>query len=326
MTKQRRLVPSLAAAGALALSLAACSAQGGKQEEAETVQDETYTVAMITHGVEGDTFFDIVRAGAETAAAKDNIELQYYSDDTAQGQATLVQNAVDQGVDAIAVTLARPDEMAASVAAANEAGIPVVAFNAGIDNWVEVGAWSYFGTDEHLAGTAFGERLTEEGAQHAICIVQEQGHVALETRCGSLTEAFGGRTETIYVDGSDMTDVKSTITSKLQSDPTIDYVVTLGAPFAMTALDSVAEAGSEASVATFDLNAEAAQAIQDGSIKWAVDQQPYLQGYESVDALWLYLANGNLMGGGTQPVLTGPSFVDETNIDSVVEYAENGTR
>ncbi|HEX2143207.1 MAG TPA: substrate-binding domain-containing protein [Glycomyces sp.] len=326
MTKQRRLVSALAAAGALALGLAACSSEGGRQEEGEAVQDETFTVAMITHGVEGDTFFDIVRAGAEAAAAKDNVELQYYADDTAQGQATLVQNAIDQDVDGIAVTLARPDEMAASVAAANEAGIPIVAFNAGIEQWVDVGAMSYFGTDEHLAGTAFGERLTEEGAQHAICVVMEQGHVALETRCASLTDAFAGQTDTIYVDGSDMTDVKSTITSTLQSDPTIDYVVTLGAPFAMTALDSVEEAGSEASVATFDMNADAAQAIQDGRIKWSVDQQPYLQGYESVDALWLYLTNGNTMGGGTEPVLTGPSFVDESNIDTVIEYAQNGTR
>ena len=326
MTTQRRMVATLAAAAAGLLAFTACSSQGGKQEEAAAVTNEELTIAMITHGVEGDTFFDIVRAGAEDAAAKDNVELLYYADDTAQGQATLVQNAIDQGVDGIAVTLARPDEMADSVAAANEAGIPIVAFNAGIDNWAEIGTMSYFGTDEHLAGTAFGEKLNEVGAQHAICVIQEQGHVALETRCGSLAEAFGGQTDNLYVDGSDMTDVKSTITSTLQSDSTIDYVVTLGAPFAMTALDSVTDAGTETNVATFDLNADAADAIADGRIQWAVDQQPYLQGYESIDALWLYLTNGNTMGGSTNPVLTGPAFVDQSNIDAVAEYAHAGKR
>ena len=44
-------------------------------------------------------------------------------------------------------------------------------------------------------------------------------------------------------------------------------------------------------------------------MQWAVDQQPYLQGYESVDSLWLYLTNGNVLGGGLT-VLTGPAFID----------------
>ena len=48
---------------------------------------------------------------------------------------------------------------------------------------------------------------------------------------------------------------------------------------------------------------------------FAVDQQPYLQGYMAVASLWLYLTNGNDIGGGG-PVLTGPSFVDSTNIDA----------
>jgi len=60
-------------------------------------------------------------------------------------------------------------------------------------------------------------------------------------------------------------------------------------------------------------------------VQWAVDQQPFLQGYLSVDSLWLYLNNGNVIGGG-QPTLTGPSFIDKSNIDSVAEYAKNGTR
>jgi simple sugar transport system substrate-binding protein len=56
-----------------------------------------------------------------------------------------------------------------------------------------------------------------------------------------------------------------------------------------------------------------------------VDQQPFLQGYLAVDALWLYLTNRNVIGGGF-PTLTGPSFVDESNVDAVAERAEEGTR
>jgi hypothetical protein len=44
-----------------------------------------------------------------------------------------------------------------------------------------------------------------------------------------------------------------------------------------------------------------------------------------VDSLWLQLTNGNDIGGG-KPVLTGPSFVDATNIDKIAGYAANNTR
>jgi simple sugar transport system substrate-binding protein len=37
------------------------------------------------------------------------------------------------------------------------------------------------------------------------------------------------------------------------------------------------------------------------------------------------LTNKNVIGGG-QPTLTGPSFVDQTNINSVADLAEAGTR
>jgi len=39
----------------------------------------------------------------------------------------------------------------------------------------------------------------------------------------------------------------------------------------------------------------------------------------------LYLNNGNVIGGG-QPTLTGPAFIDKSNIDAVAAYAQNGTR
>ena len=79
----------------------------------------------------------------------------------------------------------------------------------------------------------------------------------------------------------------------------------LGAPFALTAVQSAKNAGSSAKIGTFDTNAALVDAIKAGDVQWAVDQQPFLQGYLAVDSLWLYLNNSNLIGGG-KPVLTGP--------------------
>ncbi|WP_055610799.1 sugar ABC transporter substrate-binding protein [Streptomyces phaeochromogenes] len=332
-TRSRRFA-LVAVASAAALIVTGCSSDsGGKKAEEDTgnvsagkADTPRMKVAMITHAASGDTFWDTIRKGAEAAAAKDNVELVYSSSPDSAKQANLVQNAIDQKVDGIAVTLAKPDAMKSTVAKAEKAGIPVVGFNGGVDDWKEQGLLEYFGQDEYVAGEAFGRKLNELGAKNNICVIQEQGHVALEARCAGVKKTFKGKTTNLYVNGTNMPSVKSTITAKLKQDSSIDYVVTLGAPFAMTAVQSLGDAGSKAKLATFDLNKDLIGAIEDGDIQFAVDQQPYLQGYLSVDSLWLYKTNGNFSGGGQEPVLTGPAFVDKSNVETIAKFAAKGTR
>jgi simple sugar transport system substrate-binding protein len=283
-------------------------------------------IAMITHQAPGDTFWDIIRKGAEAAAVNDNVDLIYSNDQNANGQAVLIQNAIDQHVDGIAVTLATPDALADAVRKAQRSGIAVIAFNAGFDAWKRLGIPMYIGQDEALAGRTAGRRLSDEGAKHALCVIQSQGQVQLEARCTGLQQGLTtGRSEKVYVNGADMPSVRSTITAKLQQDPSIDYVVALGAPIALTAVQAAKAAASNAKIVTFDTNKQLVRAIEDRSVQWAIDQQPYVQGYEAVDSLWLNITNGDVIGGG-QAVLTGPAFIDASNIDKVAKYAANGTR
>ncbi|WP_405522455.1 substrate-binding domain-containing protein [Streptomyces canus] len=317
-----------------ALLATGCSSSSGGKKSEETTNGASagkattprMTVALVTHQAPGDTFWDTVRKGAEAAAAKDNIKLVYSADPNAGNQANLVQNAIDQKVDGIAVTLAKPDAMKSVLAKAEQAGIPVTGLNAGLSQWKSLGLLEYFGQDETVAGEAFGKKLSDIGAKHAVCVVQEQGNVALTQRCDGVKKTFSGKTDVLYVNGTDMPSVKSTITAKLSADKSIDEVVTLAAPIALTATQSVSDAGSKAKVATFDLNKDLIKAIQKNSIQFAVDQQPYLQGYLAIDSLWLYKNNGNYSGGGEQPVLTGPAFVDKSNVDKVAAFAAKGTR
>jgi simple sugar transport system substrate-binding protein len=323
---------AVAGAGVIALGLVSCSSTGGKPAEtggggagAGQANTPRAVVAMITHEVPGDSFWDLIRKGAQAAADKDNIELRYSSDPEAPAQANLVQSALDSKVNGIAVTLAKPDAMEPAVKAALAAGIPVTAFNSGFDNFKQMGVQEYFGQDEKLAGIAAGEKLNGDGAKKVICVIQEQGQIALESRCAGVTQGFKGSTEILNVNSKDMPSVESTITAKLQQDPTVDHVVALGAPIALTAIQSVGNANSQAKIVTFDTNAALVDAIKNGQVQWAVDQQPYLQGYLAVDALWLYINNKNVIGGGA-PTLTGPSFIDKTNIDAVASLAKAGTR
>jgi simple sugar transport system substrate-binding protein len=129
----------------------------------------------------------------------------------------------------------------------------------------------------------------------------------------------------LQVDVNDLQGAQSTITSQLQSDPSIDAVLTLNSAVAAVAVAAAADAGAEPLVATFDLDADVISGIRDGEIAFAVDQQQYEQGYLPIVMLKLYAENLNTVGGG-RPVLTGPGIVDAGNVDEIADLAAAGTR
>ncbi|MEV5619293.1 sugar ABC transporter substrate-binding protein [Streptomyces bacillaris] len=319
---------------AVALAAAGCSSTGGKRAEERAaaaaegraaVNTPRWTFAMVTHSGDGDTFWDIVQKGAEQAAVKDNINFLYSHNDEGNQQAQLVQTAIDKKVDGLIVSLAKPDAMKAVVAKAVKAGIPVVTVNSGSAESKEFGALTHIGQDETIAGEAVGDELNERGRKKALCVLHEQGNVGHEQRCAGAKKTFDGTMQNLYVDGTNMPDVTASIEAKLQSDKSIDAVVTLGAPFADAAVQAKQTAGSKAEINTFDLNAKVVTGLQTEKLGFAVDQQPYLQGYQAVDLLWLYRYNRNVLGGG-QPVLTGPQIITAADADALADYTKRGTR
>ena len=317
---------------ALAVSLAACSSTGGAPrgngdgEGGGTVDTPRYTVSMVSHGAPGDTFWDLVRKGAEDAAQKNNIELRYASDPEAPNQASLVQSDIDSDVDGIAVTMPNASAIGPVAQKAVDGGIPVVGLNAGMEDYQDYGLSGFFGQEEGVAGERAGERLDDEGAEKVLCVIHEQGNSSQEARCDGIEEGLsGGEVEILYVNGEDLTAVKSTVESKLAQDRDIDWVMGLVTPVSLVVADAADSTGADIQIGTFDTNAELVPAIQNDRVSFAVDQQPYLQGYMAVDSLWLNKRNGTTVGGG-RPVYTGPSFVDADNIDTIADAAKEGLR
>ncbi|MFJ2648173.1 substrate-binding domain-containing protein [Streptomyces sp. NPDC087420] len=322
-----------------ASALAGCSSTGGLRAEQRAarasaegqaagraaVSTPNWTVAMVTHSGDGDTFWDIVQRGAEQAAEKDNIKFLYAHSDQGQEQAQQVQSYIDKKVDGLIVTLAKPDAMKDVLAKARKAGIPVITVNSGAEQSKAFGALSHIGQDESIAGEAVGDELDKRGKKKALCVIHEQGNVGHEQRCAGAKKTFDGSMTNLYVDGTNMPDVQASIEAKLQADPSIDTVVTLGAPFADAAVQAKKSADSKAEIDTFDLNAAVAASLKAGTLGFAVDQQPYLQGYEAVDLLWLYRYNADVLGGG-RPVLTGPQIITQKDAGALAGYTDRGTR
>jgi simple sugar transport system substrate-binding protein len=316
------------------LAAAACGGDDEDEEEAQTgagtdtvdlTQGGDLTIAVVTHGGVGDAFWDVVKRGAEQAGSDLGITVNYQGDGDPARQAGLIDTAVTQEVDGLVVSMANPDALEESIRGAVEAGIPVITINSGEDRSAEFGAISHVGQTETIAGQQAGQRLADEGVTKLLCVVHEEGNVGLEQRCAGATEGLGGEVENFQVPGTD--DIPGTteqLTAKLQSDSSIDGVLTLNAAIGVAALDARESAGSEATVATFDLNEDAVDAIEAGDMLFAIDQQQYLQGYLPVVFLSLFVNNLNTVGGGL-PVLTGPGFVTQENAAQIKELAAAGT-
>ena len=330
----KRLFPILAAlllAVAAMAFVTACGDDdddggGGGSEDVSLTQGGDLKIAVITHG-SGDSFWAVAKRGAEQAGKDMGVDVQYSeSANDPQKQAQLIDAAVTDKVDGIAVSAPNPDALVDPLKKAAGAGIPIITLNSGQADSADLGAITHVGQDEAIAGEAAGRRLAEGGSQKLLCVIHEQANIGLNQRCDGAKQGFGGEVENLQVKGVD--DISTTLTeiqSKLESDDSIDAVLTLNPDIAVAARDAVQGASSDAKLATFDLSGDVVNAIEAGEIEFAIDQQQYLQGYLPVVFLKLFNDNANTVGGG-QPVLTGPGFVDKANAATVKQLAEEGTR
>jgi simple sugar transport system substrate-binding protein len=282
------------------------------------------TVAVVTHSAPGDPFWDVVKSGAEAAGKQEGVKVTYAGDPDPAKQSQLIDNAVAQKVQGVAVSMANPDGLKESIQKAIAAGIPVITINSGLEKSKQFGAITHVGQSEELAGEGAGEKFKSLGVKKMLCVIHEAGNVGLESRCSGAKKTFGD-VQNLQVDVSNIADAQNTIKSKLLADPSIDAILTLNPAIAKAAVAAKKDANSKAQIATFDVSSDVVAAILAGDVAFAVDQQPYLQGYLPVVFFALKVRNGNDVGGG-QPVYSGPGFVTKDNAAQVKKFAASGTR
>ena len=319
----------LAAALAAALVLSACASGTDSDDDGDGGGSENadLKICMYTHG-DGGGFWSVAKKGAEKAAADLGVELDYQeSDNDPEAQAQLIEAGVSGGCDGIAVSAPNPDAIQNAMDAANDAGIPLVTMNSGSADFQTLHALTHVGQDEFIAGQEAGKRFQELGATKILCPLQEASNIGLQQRCDGAADTFGN-VENLQLSAGldDLTRSASEIQAKLEADPEIDAIFALNADIAtgsaMPARDAV---GRDITIGTVDLSGDAVQAIADGEMAFAIDQQQYAQGYLPIVLLYLNKTNGHALGGGL-PMYTGPGFVTEENAEQVQKLAEEGTR
>jgi ribose transport system substrate-binding protein len=280
-------------------------------------QDKPY-IPMISKGFQHQ-FWQAVKAGADKAAAEFDVEVTFEGPDN--------ETQVDRQIDMLAAALAKKpaavgfaalDSQAAIplLRQAQEANIPVVAFDSGVDSDIPVATAS---TDNvaaaGLAAQKMAELIGDEG-QIALVVHDQTSRTGVDRRDGFVDEITKNHPniEIVTVEYGDGDQLKSTEITKaiLQANPDIKGIFGANEGSAIGVLNGVKEMGAKIVVIGYDSGAVQKAAIRDGSMAGAITQNPVGIGYETVKAA-LAASKGEPV---EKTIDTGFFWYDKSNIDA----------
>jgi len=322
MSKKRTIVVLLLIVGILLTLVGSASARQDKPK-----------FFLIAHGGPGNVFWVTVIKGMTDAGAFLDVDATWLGADTASNEAMVGfwEDALAADPDGIGTTEPVPALIEDAVKRAVAAGIPVIAFNTQ-DTRPEgerLPHMFYVGTSEFIGGQAVANRLlADRTITGVLCPIQEVGHVGLEARCNGVESVMaeqGIPVERFTIDYN-VSGSAGLIADAFAAHPDFNAIVTLGPGPAESYYQYAKENGvtpDKVIHATFDTSPAIFAAIKDGTSLLCVDQQPYIQGFETV--IWLFL-NSQYLLRPANDIFTGPNIVDASNVDRVIALNEAGYR
>ena len=292
--------------------------------------ERSIRIAVVTHGQASSSFWAIVKNGVDAAARQMGVSVSYRSPDTfnVERMKDLVYQAVDSQPNGLVVSIPDP-AIAPAIRRAERAGIPVVSINSGANEWRSLGVLAHVGQREEPAGYAVGKRMAAAGVKRALCVKQEVGNRALDERCAGFARAMrqaGATTRNFGIAIQTRNQAAPKLAAAIEARKAVG-VLTLGGDAAAAALDAKKLGGRATGVkyATFDLSPEILEAVKDGRMLFAVDQQAYMQGYMPIVMLTQQIRYGLFPSLG-QTVSTGPNFVTKDNAQLALTTSARGIR
>jgi len=294
---------------------------------------------FVIGGKPGDPFWAKIKKGAEdaglvaraTGGSVTWLALQSY-DNPGPDIAKLIRTALSQHPDAIVGPDWVPEALDDAFKEVIAAHVPLIIYNGGMDAAKTLGAVNYVGSDEYLAGVGGGEYFGSHGVKYVLCVNTLSGAANTEARCKGIADGIakhGGKSTELPLPSSMLGNpaaVAQAVKAAVLTDKSVDGVITISSPDANSAASAISRAGvgDRVKLASFDLDETGLDRIKDGKQMFAIDQQPYLQGFLAVSLLNASVEYG--LDFPTKPLLTGPAIVDASNMAATLKGAKAGVR
>jgi simple sugar transport system substrate-binding protein len=279
---------------------------------------------LVSHAPDSDSWWNTIKNAIAVAGDQMDVEVEYRNPPTGDlaDMARIIEQAAASNPNGIIATIADYDVLSGPLSNAVAKGIPVITINSGTEEQSKkIGALMHVGQPEYDAGKGAGEKAKAAGVTDFLCVNHYITNPASVERCQGYADALGVELGSHMIDsGQDPAEIKSKVMAYLQGHPDTNGILTLGPTSAHPTLAALEEMGKSGTIhfGTFDLSGEIAEAIKGDVIAFAIDQQPYLQGYLPVVIL-TNLARYGVVPGNS--INSGPGFVTKNNIALVEKYA-----
>lgn len=280
---------------------------------------------LVSHAPDSDSWWNTIKNGLALAGEQMGVTVEYLNPPTGDlaDMARIIEQTAASNPDGIITTLADPDLLSGPIKAAVDAGIEVIIMNSGTPEGArEVGALMYVGQPEYDAGLAAGMRAKGDGITGPfLCVNHFIAQPASLARCQGFADGLGIELGEQMIDsGTDPAEIKNRVMAYLTANPDTQAVLALGPTAADPTILALQEMGLAGQMyfGTFDLGGNIVPAIKDGTIKWGIDQQPFLQAYLPVVVLTNYHRFGVLPGNN---INSGPGFVTVDGLGMVETLA-----
>ncbi|EKF43033.1 sugar ABC transporter substrate-binding protein [Nitratireductor indicus] len=285
---------------------------------------ENERFVLVSHAPDSDSWWNTIKNAIKLAGDQMGVTVEYRNPPTGDlaDMARIIEQASASNPDGIISTIADFNVLKGPLENAVGKGIPVITINSGTEEQSkEIGALMHVGQPEFDAGKGAGEKAKAAGVTKFVCVNHYITNPASVERCQGFAAGLGVELGSQMVDsGQDPAEIKSKIMAYLQANPDTNGILTLGPTSAHPTLAALDEMGKSGTIyfGTFDLSPEIATAIKSDVISFAIDQQPFLQGYLPVVIL-TNLARYGVVPGNS--INSGPGFVTKANIAKVEQYA-----
>jgi simple sugar transport system substrate-binding protein len=310
-------------------------------------------IVFISHASDANTWWNVIKNSLKHASEDFGVEVEYRNPKSGElkDMVLLIDQAAAEKPAGIITTIADYNllkDHLTNVAITQK--IPLITVNSGTDKQSEsVGALLHIGQPEAAAGKRAGARAAQAGIKSFVCLNHYSNNTASHERCLGFAQTLGlQKAEELDLPEDDK-QIERKILDYFAQHPNTEAVLSLGPQPAHVMLEII-RSGKLAKTpffVTFDLSAQIIDGIKKGHIAFAIDQQPYLQGYLSAALLAEKIKGGSddlqlvklmlysektlharmskygleLMGFGGRHIDSGPGLVTKTSVDKVERYS-----
>lgn len=310
-------------------------------------------IAFVSHAPDSDTWWNTIRNALAHAKEDFGLEVDYLNpaDGNIAAMARLLDGLKPERYAAVISTIADFQLLAEPLRGVVRRKLPLITVNSGTEAQSEqIGALMHIGQPEFLAGREAGARFAKNGVSSLVCFNHYPSNPASNERCEGFRAGLGGKVRMQIVKMTGSASENQAIAAEIfRQSEAFDVALALGPGSAHPVLAAAqASTGKVPVLVTFDLSSEIVAGIRSGRVAFAIDQQPYLQGYLSVGMLaetlrrpagishrllkaMLYAEPKlnermsryglSLKAGDGQHIHSGPGFVSRINVDKVERFS-----